>query len=230
MSTDRNACPSDASCGRFHAAHPAMSLLTSCRFVCDRGGACWTLVLAVGLVSAAFAQVKSDKPDKSEMRELKRELQTDAGVGKPRKQGKQEAMSARPAEGDAEARSIARLREHLEVTDDSEWAVIAERIKAVVDSRMALGNGVPGTRLPAPGSEKAKRSSRSGAAMRADQDALRSALRDRLPDAEIKVRLTRAHEVFEANQFRLSKAQAELRAVLTVRQEAVVVLAGLLPP
>jgi hypothetical protein len=32
------------------------------------------------------------------------------------------------------------------------------------------------------------------------------------------------------NEARLAKAQAELRAVLTVRQEAVAVLAGLLPP
>lgn len=55
-------------------------------------------------------------------------------------------------------------------------------------------------------------------------------MKDKLPDAEIKSRLDRAHEVQQQKEAQLARAQADLRAVLTVRQEAVAVLAGLLPP
>ncbi len=78
---------------------------------------------------------------------------------------------------------------------------------------------------PAPGIR-----SRPGGSAHPEQDALRSAVGDKLPDAEIKVRLARAHEVFQQNEALLLKVQTELRAILTVRQEAVAVMAGLLPP
>jgi hypothetical protein len=55
-------------------------------------------------------------------------------------------------------------------------------------------------------------------------------LTSKLPDAEIKARLARVHEVYVQDGARLAKAQEELRAVLTIRQEAVAVMAGLLPP
>jgi adenosyl cobinamide kinase/adenosyl cobinamide phosphate guanylyltransferase len=78
--------------------------------------------------------------------------------------------------------------------------------------------------------EKSKKSSRSGPSAHPEQEALRLAVKDKLPDAEIKARLDRAHEVQQQKEAQLARAQADLRAVLTVRQEAVAVLAGLLPP
>ena len=59
--------------------------------------------------------------------------------------------------------------------------------------------------------------------------ALSSAVRDKLPDAEVKTRLERLREVRKENEVKLTKAQEELRAVLSVRQEAVAVIFGLLP-
>jgi hypothetical protein len=59
--------------------------------------------------------------------------------------------------------------------------------------------------------------------------ALGEAIRDKLPDAEIKSRLDRVREVRKASEAKLAKAQDELRAVLSVRQEAVAVMFGLLP-
>jgi hypothetical protein len=111
------------------------------------------------------------------------------------------------------ARSLVRLREAMRVTDDAEWAVIAERIAAV----QAAGAGPKDKAKPA-GPE------------RTAQDALRVAVRDGLPDAELRLRLARAHELQREREARLARARAELRAVLTVRQEAVAVLAGLLEP
>lgn len=61
-----------------------------------------------------------------------------------------------------------------------------------------------------------------------EQTALTQAVTDKLPDAEIKARLTKLRETRKANEAKLEKAQDELRAVLTVRQEAQAVLMGLL--
>ena len=47
--------------------------------------------------------------------------------------------------------------------------------------------------------------------------------------AEIKARLDRYREVRKENEARLAKAQDDLRAVLTVKQEAMAVMMGLLP-
>ena len=59
--------------------------------------------------------------------------------------------------------------------------------------------------------------------------ALSSAVRDKLPEAEIKARLDRVRQVRKENEVKLTKAQEELRAVLSIRQEAVAVVFGLLP-
>ena len=104
---------------------------------------------------------------------------------------------------------------------------ILERINRVNESRSALwkgsSSGKPGPVI----ADKGKKSSRSA---NPEQDALRYAVRDNLPDAEVKARLARARHVHEQAEARLAQAQSDLRAVLSLRQEAVAVLAGLLPP
>jgi hypothetical protein len=164
----------------------------------------WALLAASTiLVAVSPAQDKPAKPgkpdreEKGESREMKR-----TGGEKPGRDPGAEA-----------ARSLVRLREAMRVTDDAEWAVIAERIAAV----QAAGAGPKDKAKPA-GPE------------RTAQDALRVAVRDGLPDAELRLRLARAHELQREREARLARARAELRAVLTVRQEAVAVLAGLLEP
>jgi hypothetical protein len=158
---------------------------------------------ALLLTPAAAAPDKPDKPAKPGKpdREEKRELKLFGGD-----------QPARDA-GAESARRLARLREAMRVADDAEWVVISERIAAV----QAAGAGPKDKAKPA-GPE------------RTVQDALRAAVRDGLPDAELRLRLARAHELQQEREARLARARAELRAVLTVRQEAVAVLAGLLDP
>lgn len=161
------------------------------------------------------------KPSKAELREQKRAQTTD---------GPDDAPPAKPAKanaGDAETRLMTRLRDQMEVTDEEEWSVIAERIKAVDELRRTLGTG---GRTSLALNEKIKPNAKAAAAAQPEQEALRAALGDRLPDAEIKARLARAHEVYLRNEGRLDQARFELRAVLTIRREAVAVMAGLLPP
>lgn len=166
----------------------------------------FALVLAL-LVAGVSAQEKTPKPGKPE-REDKAELREMKGTG-----GDKPGRDA----GAESARGLTRLRETMRVADDAEWAVIAERIVAV----QAAG-GVAGA--------KDKDKTRPAEAERRAQEALRSAVRGGLPEAELRLRLARAHELHREREARLARARAELRAVLTVRQEAVAVLAGLLDP
>jgi hypothetical protein len=130
-----------------------------------------------------------------------------------------------------------RMREQLGVTDDAEWSVISERASKVMELErnnaaggrggMAAFGGFGGGR-GGNGGGQGGRGFRGGAG-NVEIDALRQAITDKLPDAEIKSRLERLREVRKKNQEDLTKAQEDLRAVLSVRQEALFVTAGLLP-
>lgn len=175
----------------------------------------------------ALAWAVQAKPNKAEVRDYKREMIAEKG-GK--KSARDSASSAKSAPNAAMSRGLEKLRESLEVDDDAEWDVIAARIMRVSEVRSTLWTGAAGSKAAPSLSAKGKKSSGTPGTGHAEQDALRSAVKDNLPDAEVKVRLARAHEVFEKNGAVLAQAQAELRAVLSVRQEAVAVMAGLLPP
>jgi len=123
------------------------------------------------------------------------------------------------------------IKTQFGVTDDAQWAVISTRIQAVMDLRFAAvgGMGFGGPRgqrgqggQGGPGGGGFQRQANPEA------DALRQALTDNMPDAEIKSRLDHLREVRKQNQAKLEKAQADLLAVLTPRQEAMAVMAGLL--
>ena len=120
---------------------------------------------------------------------------------------------------------LTKLRERLEITDDAEWSVVSARITAVMDLWRSAGGGIgkSGFQPAGPG-----RSGTKTTATKAELDALREAVRDKMPTAEIKSRLDRLRVARRQSQSALEKAQEDLRAVLTVQQEAVVVLMGLL--
>jgi Spy/CpxP family protein refolding chaperone len=140
-----------------------------------------------------------------------------------------------------QARMMNALRERFEVTDDEEWKLISERVLKVSELRRSTGAGVGGFGARPPGAGGGDRSSGGGGGG-GDQGrgqrpgggspelaALSSAVRDKLPDAEIKTRLERLRETRKDNEAKLAKAQEELRAVLSIRQEAIAVVFGLLP-
>ena len=132
-----------------------------------------------------------------------------------------------------------RLREQFGVTDDAEWTLISERLTKLSEIRRSAGGGMgrggpggPGGGPGGPGGGPggpSSRGGRGGPSGNPEQDSLRAAIMDKLPDAELKSRLERLREVRKQNEAKVSKAQEELRAVLSVRQEAVAVMFGLLP-
>ena len=126
---------------------------------------------------------------------------------------------------------MARLRERLEITDDEEWKVVSERLNKVMELRRTGGGfGGFGGRGPQGGNADTNGGNRGGrGASTPEMAALQSAVRDNLPEAEIKSRLERLREVRKENDAKLVKAQEELRAVLSLKQEANAVMFGLLP-
>lgn len=132
---------------------------------------------------------------------------------------------------DLQARMLAGLRERFGVESDEEWAVISARILKINELRRGAGGpgaGAFAARGGAPGGD-ASRGRPTRAPSSPELGALQAAVRDRLPEAEIKARLAQLRETRKANEAKLAKAQEDLRAVLTVQQEALAVLFGLIP-
>ncbi|MDO8542652.1 MAG: hypothetical protein Q7S40_19605 [Opitutaceae bacterium] len=149
-----------------------------------------------------------------------------------------------------QARMLAGVRDRLDVPNDEEWAVISDRIAKVFELRRTAdtgggigggfrgppgGGGAPGSSgrsgTPGggtPGSSGRGGSSRGGGSSNPDFQALQAAVTDKMPEAEIKLRIQRLRDTRLLNESKLAKAQEDLRAVLSVRQEAILVLLGLL--
>jgi hypothetical protein len=137
------------------------------------------------------------------------------------------------------ARIEANLREQFQPENDEEWAIIKERIQKVSELRRASAGGMMGAMMAGGafrgmmtqggrmGENAAGPRGRMG--MSPETEALQTALKSNAPAAEIKARLDRLREVRKAGEAKLVEAQEELRGVLSVRQEAVAVMAGLLP-
>ena len=134
-----------------------------------------------------------------------------------------------------QARMTANLKEQFGVASDDEWNLIMERITKVNELRTASGGrggmGLRGFGGPGGQNGQGGRGNRQGrmGGGNPEVDALQTAINDKAPDAEVKARLERLREVRKENETKLAKAQEDLRAILSVRQEAAAVLAGLLP-
>lgn len=142
-----------------------------------------------------------------------------------------------------QAQRMERYREQLEIKGDDEWKLIQERIEKVLqaqrDSRI-IGFGVGGfggaaRRGGAAGQADAganpsggNRAGRQGTQSNPDVAALQAALDSKATPEEIKQKLAKVRESLKVKEATLAKAQEDLRKVLSVRQEAVAVLLGLL--
>jgi hypothetical protein len=123
-------------------------------------------------------------------------------------------------------RMLERTREQLEVTDDTEWKALEPLITKVNEARMAsfaggrmFGRGGRGGGPGGPGG--------FGEANPA-ADALQKAIDAKASNAVTKAALDKYLADRKAKQAALEKAQADLRKVLTPRQEAIATLNGLL--
>jgi hypothetical protein len=131
------------------------------------------------------------------------------------------------------------IRESMAVKSDDEWKVIEPRIQKVMDARQAVGfgGGMRGfARRGGPGGggdnannadQQRTRRNFGGEQSQAAQD-LQSAIESGASADTIKAKLAAYRDDRKDKQAKLDQARADLKKVLTVKQEAAAVLAGLL--
>ena len=124
------------------------------------------------------------------------------------------------------------LREQMGVTNDIEWLRIEEKINAVRKAQMAsVADSGMGEMMTLVGIGGGRRGGGGFLAMMGrpspESDALKQAIDSDAPKAQIKTLTTKLRAVRKEELAKLAKAQEELRALLTARQEAIAIMAGL---
>jgi hypothetical protein len=138
------------------------------------------------------------------------------------------------------------IRDRLEVTDDTEWKAIQPLVQKVMDARMASmsgagrgmfggGRGVRGgpggggtDTAAAGGGNGGQRRGFPGTEPGPAAEALQKAIDAKASNAELKTAIAKYADERKNKQADLEKAQADLRKVLSTRQEAIASLNGLL--
>jgi len=126
-------------------------------------------------------------------------------------------------------RMMDRYKEQLGFTNDTEWAAVEPLVQKVSDARVeSLRAGFGGF--------GGRRGGQGGGAggfggnqqPDPDREALQQAIDNNAPAAQIKTLLDKYRASAKAKQAKLESAQADLKKVLSQKQEASAVLAGLL--
>jgi HlyD family secretion protein len=137
-----------------------------------------------------------------------------------------------------------RLKDQMNVTDDAEWKVIETAAGKVMDAQMdaiagrfggmgrggrgGAGGGTGGTNNAAGGQNGNRRGGGRFGTPSAEMEALQKAIDDNASTDVINSKLKALREATKAKEDKLEQAQADLQKLLTPRQEAVAVLAGVL--
>ena len=127
-------------------------------------------------------------------------------------------------------RMMDNYRQQLNFTNDTEWSAVQPLVQKVMDARTAVGNNGGGMRGMGGGRNRGGGGGGGmfGQQANPDRDALQQALEDNAPAAQVKALLQKYQAGQKTKQAALVAAQADLRKVLTVQQEAEATLLGLL--
>ena len=133
-------------------------------------------------------------------------------------------------------RMLDSYKERLEVKSDDEWKIIQDRIEKVMTAqREARVGGFRGGFGRRGGSDNGggdnggrPRGGGFGGESNPDVEALQKAIDGKASTDEVKTKLAKVRATVKEKEANLTKAQDELRKVLSVRQEANAVLMGLL--
>ena len=149
-------------------------------------------------------------------------------------QGRQRGGPGGPGGGwdpaQIQQRILGNIQEQLGFTNDAEWDAVKPLVQKVVDARLAVGSGSMRS-LFSSRSRSSDRGGDQGGSRRSsssslfgqtspEQQALEKALEDNAPSSQIKDLLARYKATQKAKQAKLEAAQADLKAVLTAKQEA----------
>lgn len=126
------------------------------------------------------------------------------------------------------------IRDQMGVTNDDEWNVIQQRVQKVFDARRDVGFG-GGMRMFRGRRGNNNDDNNNGGQRRGrfgnpspEQEALQQAIDNNAPSDQVKAALDKYRAAKKTKEAALQKAQSDLKAVLTPKQEAVAVLNGLL--
>ena len=129
-------------------------------------------------------------------------------------------------------RILDNIQEQLGFTNDTEWDAVKPLVQKVMDARRDVGFGSMRSLFGgrSRGGDQG-RGSRGGSSMfgqtSPEQQALEKALEDNAPAAQIKDLLAKYKASQKTKQAKLEAAQADLKAILTSKQEAQAYLLGL---
>ena len=130
-------------------------------------------------------------------------------------------------------------RDKMDVTNDTEWALIEERINAVTQARQATmsdGGGLGAMAgMLGMGGRRGAGGGGMGGGLRAllgtsspESEALQQAIDANAPASQIRTLIGKLQAARKAKLAKLAQAQEDLRAVLSTRQEAIAIMGGLL--
>jgi hypothetical protein len=136
-----------------------------------------------------------------------------------------------------EQRMMDGVRDQLEFTNDAEWSQVQPLVQKVFDARRDVGFGGGMGRMMFGGRNRGGQNGgdqnnrpRGGGMFGTpspEAQALQTAIDNNAPASQIKGLLDKYHASQKAKQDKLKQAQENLRAVLTVKQEAQATLLGL---
>jgi hypothetical protein len=135
-------------------------------------------------------------------------------------------------------RMMENVRDHLSITNDDEWKIVEARVQKVMEARRDAGppglGRMFGRRGPGgPGGDNgnADRPRRGGGFFGGppmpELEALNNAVDNKAPTEQVKAAMERYRAARKAKEAALEKAQADLRQILTVKQEAAALSMGL---
>jgi hypothetical protein len=132
-------------------------------------------------------------------------------------------------------RQVDNARDRLGFTNDTEWSAVEPLVAKVVAARTeamsGMGRGMFGGRNRGgqQGGQGGQQGGRGGfgGQPNPEADALQKAIDDNAPSSQIKDLLAKYKTSQKAKQAKLEAAQANLKAVLTTKQEAQATLLGL---
>jgi hypothetical protein len=135
-------------------------------------------------------------------------------------------------------RMMEQTRERLGIKSDEEWKILQPRLEKVMEARRDAGGfggfgrmmGPPPGRGPggdvnAP--DQARR--RLGPPQNPEAEALMQAIEAKASTEELKAKMAKLREARKDREAKLAQAQEDLRKLLNVRQEAMLVATGMLP-
>jgi hypothetical protein len=128
-------------------------------------------------------------------------------------------------------RMLDNIKDRLGFTNDTDWSAVEPLVSKVMDARrdtMAGGFGRGGRRGGNGGGGGGGGGGAFGGQPDPDRDALQQALDSNAPAAQVKTLLDKYRAAQKAKQAKLESAQADLKKVLSQKQEAEAVMLGLL--